>query len=69
DRLGTIVHTGHVAPQLAVHHGARLTATDLPAHVTCTYSDGSTHEKRVDWDAAALAAVDTSIPGAHRVEG
>lgn len=66
--LGEIRITGVEPPRLALPLGARLSAA-LPPRAVCRYSDGSTHEKRVAWDAAALAAVDTSRPGVYRIPG
>jgi GH43 family beta-xylosidase len=69
DRLGPIVHTGVDAPALTVARNATPAPSALPKRVTCTYSDGSTHEKPVDWDVDALDRIDTSVPGTHAVTG
>ena len=41
------------------------TQPSLPRAV-CVYSDGSTHEKAVDWD---LSGVDLAVPGVYQVPG
>ncbi|MCD8117925.1 MAG: family 43 glycosylhydrolase [Lachnospiraceae bacterium] len=40
-----------------------------PPRALCRYSDGSVHEKPVDWDASALAAIDFTKPGIYEVPG
>ena len=35
----------------------------------CVYSDGSTHEKRVEWDEESLCKVDVNKPGSWKIPG
>ena len=55
-------------PTVTVRKGTALCAEDLPKAV-CVYSDGSEHEKAVDWDREALEKLDTSLPGTFTVPG
>ena len=61
----------HVDTWLPVyrHPTGKPILTELLPKAVCRYSDGSTHEKRVCWNAAALAAVDPSLPGIHVIPG
>lgn len=62
--LGRVRNTGLQAPE-----GATITAggeVELPDTVTADYSDGGTHDFRVDWD---TSAVDPSTPGEYTVTG
>ncbi|MFB8146760.1 family 43 glycosylhydrolase [Microbacterium sp. NPDC056003] len=62
--LGRVRNTGLQAPaDVTVEAGGEL---ELPEKVTAEYSDGGTHDFRVDWDASA---VDTSTPGEYTVTG
>ncbi|ANJ25961.1 family 43 glycosylhydrolase [Agromyces aureus] len=64
QRLGRVHNTGVQAPEpTTVEAGGAL---DLPAKVTAEYSDGGTHEFRVDWN---TAGVDTTTPGEYPVTG
>lgn len=69
-RFGRIANTGvEDLDDLELSEGDELTAADLPARVTLSYEDGSEASRVVEWDAASLAAVDTSTPGAYEVSG
>ncbi|MCC2031469.1 family 43 glycosylhydrolase [Microbacterium allomyrinae] len=62
--LGRVRNTGLQAPEdVTIPAGGTL---ELPEKVTADYSDGGTHEFRVNWDASA---VDTSTPGEYTVNG
>lgn len=66
--LDEITNIGVAPLQSTVPCGTALTREILPK-ATCLYSDGSTHDKPVNWDAAALAAVDTGKPGVWQIPG
>ena len=66
-KLGRVASTGVRAfDDLALDAGATF---ELPATATVDYSSGSTATMPVEWDAADLAAVDTSKPGEYLVDG
>ncbi len=48
--------------------GQPLKKEALPGAV-CLYSDGSSHEKKVEWEDAALAAADVFRPGEYQIPG
>ncbi|QJW38728.1 family 43 glycosylhydrolase [Cellulosimicrobium protaetiae] len=72
-RFTPVTNTAIDAPadlELAV--GDDLPSTDdlaRAAQAQATYSDGSGGDIAVDWDAADLAAVDTTTPGTYEVSG
>lgn len=66
--LDPVRHVATRPADIRVRLGGEIDPADLP-RVTCEYSDGSIHEKSVDWDLTALAAIDTSTPGRHSVRG
>lgn len=67
QKFATITNTGVEAPaDVEVNQGGEVT---LPETVTAEYSDGSTKQLGVEWDAEDLAAVDTSEPGTYTVNG
>ncbi|SEI98039.1 family 43 glycosylhydrolase [Demequina mangrovi] len=69
-RFGPIVNTGARAlPAVEVAPGAEVTVADLPARLELDYSDGSAGSLAIAWDAAALVAVDTAVPGTYEVTG
>lgn len=43
--------------------------TECEPKAVCVYSDGSTHEKQVQWDEKALSGVDVSKPGTWKIPG
>ncbi|MFH8249073.1 family 43 glycosylhydrolase [Microbacterium sp. B2969] len=62
--LGRVRNTGVQAPKdVTIATGGTVT---LPEKVTADYSDGGTHDFRVDWD---TSAVDTATPGEYTVTG
>ncbi len=62
--LGRVHNTGLQAPDdITLAAGGEL---EFPEKVTADYSDGGTHDFRVDWDASA---VDTATPGEYTVTG
>ncbi|UOQ90564.1 family 43 glycosylhydrolase [Agromyces endophyticus] len=62
--LGRVHNTGLQAlDPVTVEAGAEL---ELPEAVTADYSDGGTHDFRVDWD---TSAVDTTTPGEYTATG
>ncbi len=69
NKLGVVTNTGIRPVELEVQQGA--SAADLFAgrKVTATYSDGSTKEMAVDWDAQDIAKIDTKTPGTYTVSG
>lgn len=66
--LGEIRFDSVKPAELTVPAGTSLADVSLPKAV-CVYTDGSTHEKRVHWDEAALSAVDTSKVGSWEIPG
>ncbi|WP_062388383.1 family 43 glycosylhydrolase [Demequina iriomotensis] len=69
-RFGPIRNIGaRPLPVVELARGAALVVEDLPARLELDYSDGSTGSLAIAWDAAAVAAIDTSVPGAYEVEG
>ena len=62
--LGRVRNTGLETPEdVEIKAGATL---ELPEKVTAYYSDGGTHDFRVNWD---TSGVDTSTPGEYTVNG
>lgn len=69
-RFGRVVNTDVAAlDDVTVEAGSDLDADDLPARATLAYDDGSSATRAIEWDAASLAAVDTSTPGTYEVTG
>ncbi|WP_084126454.1 family 43 glycosylhydrolase [Demequina sp. NBRC 110054] len=69
-RFGPIRNVGATPlPIVEVAAGAAVSAADLPSRLELDYSDGSTGSLAIEWDAAAIAALDTSAPGEHTVPG
>lgn len=66
--LYEIYHTGTAPIQMDIIEGTQLHLDMLPK-ATCMYSDGSTHEKAVDWNQDDLDCLDTSCPGVYTVHG
>ncbi|MGN1234772.1 MAG: family 43 glycosylhydrolase [Christensenellaceae bacterium] len=58
----------HTAVQPICTHIAQGEAIKLPKAV-CVYSDGSTHEKFVDWSKEELSKIDFSVPGTYTIHG
>jgi GH43 family beta-xylosidase len=68
-RFGPVVNTTVDAPTtVTVPVGTDLAAADL-GRAVAHYSDGSSAAVTVDWDATDLAAIDTTTPGSHQVDG
>lgn len=66
-KFATITNTGVEAPaNVEINQGGEVT---LPETVTAEYSDGSTKQLGVEWNADDLAEVDTSVPGDYTVRG
>lgn len=62
--LGRVRNTGLQAPEgVTIATGGEV---ELPETVTAEYSDGGTHDFRVDWD---TSSVDPSTPGEYTVTG
>ena len=67
QKFATITNTGVEAPaNVEINQGGEVT---LPETVTAEYSDGSTKQLGVEWNADDLAEVDTSVPGDYTVRG
>lgn len=66
--FGVIYHTGVAPAEITVPVGKAPCVCELPK-ATCLYSDGSTHEKKVCWDKAALEKIDFSKPGEYEIPG
>lgn len=66
-RFGRIANVAVDVPDMSVAVGRAHGLDTLRA--VLTYSDGSTAERPVIWDAEAVAAVDTDSPGTYTVEG
>lgn len=85
EKLGRVTNTGVEGPKdITVEKGADASAIkeritggqtlengnlSKGATATATYSDGSTYDFRVNWDADDLAAIDTSKAGTYTVNG
>ncbi|MCW3493422.1 family 43 glycosylhydrolase [Microbacterium sp. SSM24] len=69
-RFGRVANTG-IEPldEVTVETGEELAAGDLPERAALSYDDGSSATRAIEWDAASLAAVDTSTPGTYEVTG
>ncbi|SHJ05836.1 Beta-xylosidase, GH43 family [Tessaracoccus bendigoensis DSM 12906] len=69
-RFGRVTNTTVDAfDEVSIAKGSALTSAELPERADLTYSDGSTDTRAVEWDAADIAAVDTSTPGSYEVTG
>lgn len=68
EMLAPVYHCRVDLPKLTLPTGETWQENFLPK-ATCVYSDGSTHDKNVKWDRAALGQVDTKRPGVYRVSG
>lgn len=69
-RFGRTVNTGVSAlPDTEIGAGDELAPGSLPQRAELSYSDGSTATRAVDWDADAIAGVDTATPGTYEVAG
>lgn len=69
-RFGRIANTDVQALDgVEVEQGDALSAADLPKRAELSYDDGSDASRAIAWDAASLAAVDTSKPGTYEVTG
>ncbi|TDN91730.1 family 43 glycosylhydrolase [Microbacterium sp. BK668] len=69
-RFGRIANTDVEALDgVEVEQGGALSAADLPERAELSYDDGSKASRAIAWDAASLAAVDTSAPGTYEVTG
>ncbi len=66
--LGVIENVGVAPMRIVLKRGDELDENHLPKAL-CLYSDGSTHEKSIDWDHAELEAVDTKSPGEYLLHG
>ena len=66
--LSVVCHVENRLPEVKIPVGDTLTAAALPK-AECIYSDGSTHEKTVCWDADAIARADTGKPGIIEIPG
>ena len=69
-RFGRVSNTT-VSPldEVSLEQGDELAIDDLPARATLAYTDGSTASRAIEWNAADLAAVDTSTQGEYTVTG
>lgn len=66
--LDEIHHVAVEPIEKQITSGTALDAAQLPKAV-CRYSDGSTHEKLVDWDKDAIAAIDFNRAGTYTIPG
>ena len=66
--LGVIENIGVSVPEVSSLRGTPVPFEALPAAV-CHYSDGSVHEKGVDWNREAYDRIDFSLPGAYKISG
>lgn len=69
-RFGRVANTD-VSPLegVTVAAGDALGAGELPSRADLAYDDGSSATRGIAWDAASLAAVDSSTPGTYEVTG
>lgn len=68
NRLGIIRNTGVQIQPCHVPLGTHPSAEGLPTAL-CLYSDGSTHDKKVNWNLAELENIDWNVPGTHHIHG
>lgn len=69
-RFGRIANTAVAdLADVQLDRGDAFTAADLPRSAELAYSDGSKASRAVAWDAASVAAVDTTKPGTYEVSG
>ena len=66
--LDEIRNTGVAPISMAVKAGEAIKPEGLP-RALCLYSDGSTHEKPVDWDREALDSALAMGPGTYQIPG
>lgn len=66
--LGEIYHTGVAELKIETQVGKAVDFSELP-ECTCLYSDGSTHDKAVDWDREAYQRIDFAKPGIYEIWG
>lgn len=70
NKLGIVQNTGIKEVSATYDEGSTVAKEDLlPAQVTADYSDGSTTDMNVTWNANDLANVDLSKPGDYQVAG
>ncbi|MFW7415608.1 LamG-like jellyroll fold domain-containing protein [Demequina sp. SO4-18] len=69
-RFEPIVNTGASnLHDIELAAGDPFSEGDLPSMIDLDYNDGSTADLGITWDAADIAAVDTSVPGEYVIEG
>jgi GH43 family beta-xylosidase len=69
-RFGRIANTGvEDLDGIELDEGDSFDAADLPQRAELSYDDGTEATRAIAWDAASLAAVDTSEPGTYEVTG
>lgn len=66
--FGVIENIGTDAPDLTVRAGKKPDFASLPKAV-CSYSDGSVHEKPVDWNRETFDGIDFDVPGKYEITG
>lgn len=66
--FGVIENVGVTVPQLHVRAGETPDFSGLPGAV-CAYSDGSVHEKLVEWDREDFEKIDFCVPGEYEISG
>lgn len=66
--LGIIKNIGVDDAEMKVRRGEKIDPDELPRAIY-RYSDGSTHEKEVEWDAEAVSKIDTSASGTYEING
>ncbi|MBP2437154.1 LamG-like jellyroll fold domain-containing protein [Microbacterium amylolyticum] len=54
---------------IALQTGDAFDASALSEKIDLVYDDGSTNDLAIEWDAEAIAAIDTSQPGTYEVPG
>lgn len=67
NKLGRITNTTVEDASYQVEIGETIDLSDV--RVTLNYSDGSTADKRVEWNQEEIDGIDTSVPGIYEVSG
>lgn len=68
NSLGEIRNTHVEISQMETWAGKPIPFSQL-SRARCIYSDGSVHEKRVEWSLSEYAAIDWNMPGEYRISG
>ena len=68
SKLAPVFNTDVYVPEITIESRTSLTVNALPEAI-CLYNDGSTHQKKVNWDINTLQQIDTSKTGIYKISG